>query len=69
MRCQTDFALRTDLIQDIGQKLALHAAACGGVQPDAPCTFESNQTVATVIARAAAALGERVELSAVHVQA
>lgn len=69
LRCQTDFALRTDLIQELGHKLAMHAAACGSVQMDAPWTFDSSTTVSTVLARAAAKLGEKVELHAVQVHA
>lgn len=67
LRCQTDFALRTELVQDFGNKVAMHAAACGGVLPDAAWTFDSSRTVGAVLASVAAALGEKVELTAVRV--
>jgi translation elongation factor EF-Ts len=68
VHCETDFALRCDIVQDFGNRLAMHAAANGGVRPDEPWVFASAKTVNDVIVELETALREKVRIAQVHIQ-
>lgn len=64
LTCQTDFALRTDLLQDFGNKLAKHLVATDGREhEDFAWTFDPAKKVKDVMAELSAALGEEVEMT------
>lgn len=68
IRCKTDFALRTELLQTLGQNLAMQAAALGKLDLDSDWLLDGAKKVKTVIENAANELGEPVLIDEVHVQ-
>jgi translation elongation factor EF-Ts len=68
LRCKTDFALRTDVLQTLGNQLAMHVSAFGGFNPDASWLMDNSKKVKDVINEVAVQLGEPVVLEHVHVQ-
>jgi elongation factor Ts len=68
IRCKTDFALRTDLLQDFGNKVAMHASAFGGVEPDADWILDSKLSVKKALEEVATQLGEPVIIDKVAIQ-
>lgn len=68
LRCQTDFALRCDIVQEFGNRLAQHAAATGGAAPEASWIFSPAKTIADVVTELKATLREDLHISQVHVQ-
>jgi translation elongation factor EF-Ts len=68
LRTTTDFALRTDILQDLGQKLAMQAAANGVLQDTDAWVLDPGVNVRSVIDGVSEKLGEPVIVSQVHVQ-
>ncbi len=68
IQCDTDFALRTELVRQTAAKLAMHAVATGSLTHTDPWTFDSSKTVGGILAATAEELGERFEIAEVHVQ-
>lgn len=68
LRCQTDFALRCDVVQEFGNRLAQHAAATGGAAPEAAWIFSPAKTIADMLAELKATLREDLQIAQVHVQ-
>lgn len=68
IRCKTDFALRTDLLQDFGNKVAMHASAFGGIDQDANWLLDSTLSVRKALAEVSDQLGEPVIIDKVSIQ-
>ncbi len=68
VHCDTDFALRTELVRETGRKLAMHAVAAGSVNETDTWSFDSTKTVKDVLDAAASELGERFQIAEVHIQ-
>lgn len=58
LEATTDFALRTDIVQELGHKLAMHAAAFYGLDPKAKWLLDDSKTVEVIIQEATEKLGE-----------
>jgi len=69
IKCDTDFALRTDVLEKFGHDLARQLAAMGSTFSvlDKWLTDES-KTIGDVLTEVRQALGEAVEVGQVHVQ-
>ena len=68
IRCKTDFALRTDLLKDFGNKVAMHAAACSRVNDDDGWLFDNTISVKEMIKRISDELDEPVVINEVSIQ-
>jgi translation elongation factor EF-Ts len=68
LRCKTDFALRTDLLQKVGNQLAMQAAAFGKLDPEAPWMLDSTKKVKDIISEISFQLDEPVLIDQVAVQ-
>lgn len=66
--CKTDFALRTDLLQDFGNKVAMHVSAIGDANPDSDWILDGTLKLKKVIENIALQLGEPVTIERVSVQ-
>jgi translation elongation factor EF-Ts len=66
LHCQTDFALRTDLIKSLGEKLAMQVAANNTLTPDDAWIHDSSKTVVQVLTDACNELKEFVVLGDIH---
>lgn len=67
IRCKTDFALRTDLLQDFGNKVAKQVVAFGDANMDNTWVLDSRLTLKDAIAEIASQLGEPVILDKVSI--
>ena len=68
IRCKTDFALRTDLLQDFGNKVAMHASAFGNIDPDSNWLLDSTLSVKAALSKVSDELGEPVIIDKVSIQ-
>ena len=68
LRCKTDFALRTDLLQDLGQKIAMHASAFGRINEDDGWLMDNTKSVKEIVNAVADELGEPVIIDQVSIQ-
>lgn len=66
--CKTDFALRTDLLQKVGNQLAMHAAAFGKLDPEASWVLDGSKKVKDIINEITFQLDEPVLIDQVNVQ-
>jgi elongation factor Ts len=60
IKCQTDFALRTDLINNLGRKMAMHVVATGRFNLEDPWILDGSRRVQDVINEAKEELGESI---------
>lgn len=67
LEAKTDFALRTELVQEMGKKLAMHAAAFGRLHDDAKWLFDDSKTVSGVMETLREELGEPLNIKEVSV--
>ena len=67
LKCKTDFALRTDVLQDFGKHLVMQAAAEQKIDMNAPWMFDSSRTVQAVLDETAKALGEPIHVYEVSI--
>lgn len=67
LESKTDFSLRTELVQETGRKLAMHAAAYGRLHEDAEWLFDSSKNVSNVMTDLAEQLGEPIAIKEVSV--
>lgn len=69
LSAQTDFALRTDILQDFGRKLAMQFAAENGYEGlGRPWLLDPSKSVEKVLADVAEQLGETVSVVSWSVQ-
>lgn len=68
IHCKTDFALRTDVIGNLGKQLAMQVVAMGKFDGMDSWIFDSSKTVSSVIQDAKDQLGEDVVLGKILVQ-
>lgn len=68
LQCKTDFALRTDLVTDLGHKLAMQTVAVGRLDATDSWIFDSTKKVSDIINAAREKLGEPLIVSNVHLQ-
>jgi elongation factor Ts len=60
IRCKTDFALRTDLIKELGKKMAMQVVALGRFDPEDTWVVDNSYRVREVIDGAKKELGEPI---------
>ena len=68
LRCKTDFALRTELLQKIGNQLSMQAASLGKLDPEANWILDDSKKVKDVINETSYQLDEPVLIDQVSVQ-
>ena len=56
--CKTDFALKTDIVQKIGNQIAMQASAFGGLDSVSDWMFDSSKKVKDVLHDVTQQLGE-----------
>jgi translation elongation factor EF-Ts len=66
LHCQTDFALRTDLVKSLGEKLAMQVAANDTLHPDDAWIYDPSKTVVSVLTDACNELKEFVVIGDIH---
>ena len=67
IRCKTDFALRTDLIKDLGKKISMHVVASGKFDLEDTWILNDSLKVKDVISDIQDQLGEPVIVDDVHI--
>lgn len=64
----TDFALRTDVLRNFGNSLAMHVSALGTFDIDSDWILDSTKKVGDILIDIRNQLGENVVIKQVHVQ-
>lgn len=67
LESKTDFALRTELVQNMGRRMAMHAAAYGSLHEDAEWLFDGTKTIGTILNELRSELGEPIAVKEVSV--
>ena len=67
LKCKTDFALRTDILQELGQHLAMHIAANLNLDMDSGWLFDPSKTVKDAVKDVSDELGEPVHVYEISV--
>ena len=68
VKADTDFSLRTDVLREFGQSIAMHVAAMGNFDVNSDWIFDSTKKVGDILNEIRMKLGENVVVDQVHVQ-